>query len=89
MNLYVSNLGYHVQEEELRNLFTKFGEVISAKIIMNRETGKPRGFAFVEMKSSDEATNAMNSLNNKEIEGRALSISVARKREERSPRSNW
>ena len=89
MNMYVSNLGFHVQEEELRKLFEAFGEVVSAKIITNRDTGQSRGFGFVEMKSADEANKAMASLNNKELEGRAISVSVARERESRTQRSRW
>lgn len=83
MNMYVSNLGFHVQEEDLRKLFGAFGEVTSAKIITDRETGQSRGFGFVEMKSTDEANKAMAALNRKEIEGRAISVSVAREREDR------
>ncbi|HMR92059.1 MAG TPA: RNA-binding protein [Chitinophagaceae bacterium] len=89
MNMYVSNLGFHVQEEELRKLFEAFGEVVSAKIITNRDTGQSRGFGFVEMKSADEANKAMASLNNKELEGRPISVSVAREREARTPRNRW
>lgn len=89
MNMYVSNLGFHVQEEDLRQLFGNFGEVTSAKIITNRDTGQSRGFGFVEMKSADEANKAMASLNNKELEGRAISVSVARERESRTQRSRW
>lgn len=85
--MYVSNLGFHVQEEDLKQLFASFGEVTSAKIIKDRETGHSRGFGFVEMSSSEHATKAMSSLNNKEIEGRAISISVAREREARGQRS--
>ncbi len=89
MNMYVSNLGFHVQEEDLKQLFEAFGEVTSAKIITDRETGRSRGFAFVEMTSTDEANQAMGSLNGKEVEGRAISVSIARERESRSPRSRW
>ncbi len=89
MNMYVSNLGFHVQEEDLKQLFETFGEVTSAKIITDRETGRSRGFAFVEMKSTEEANKAMAALQNKEIEGRAISVSVARERESRSQRSRW
>lgn len=89
MNMYVSNLGFHVQEEDLKQLFESFGEVTSAKVIMDRETGRSRGFGFVEMSSSEQANKAMSTLNNKEIEGRAISISVARQKEARTPRSNW
>ncbi|MBX3240482.1 MAG: RNA-binding protein [Chitinophagaceae bacterium] len=87
MNMYVSNLGFHVQEEDLRQLFESFGEVTSAKVIKDRDSGRSRGFGFVEMSSDDQAHKAMTSLNNKELEGRLMSVSVARERESR-PRSN-
>lgn len=86
MNMYVSNLGFHVEEEDLKQLFEPFGQVSSAKVIKDRETGRSRGFGFVEMASDEQANKAMASLNNKEIEGRAISISVAREKETRSPR---
>lgn len=86
MNMYVSNLAFHVQEQDLKQLFESFGQVTSAKVIKDRETGRSRGFGFVEMVSSEEAAKAMSALNNKEIEGRSISISVARERETRAPR---
>jgi len=85
--MYVSNLGFHVQEEDLKQLFGSFGEVTSAKIIKDRDTGRSRGFGFVEMESTEQANKAMSSLNNKEVEGRAISISVARQREDRNQRT--
>ena len=87
--MYVSNLGFHVQEEDLKKLFEAFGEVTSAKVISDRETGRSRGFGFVEMVSSDEANKAMTALNNKEIEGRAISVSVAREKEKQNNRGKW
>lgn len=85
--MYVSNLGFHVQEEDLKQLFESFGEVTSAKVIKDRETGRSRGFGFVEMASSEQANKAMSSLNNKEVEGRAISISIARQKEARTQRT--
>ncbi|MBW7890093.1 MAG: RNA-binding protein [Chitinophagaceae bacterium] len=87
MNMYVSNLGFHVQDEDLKQLFEPFGEVTSAKVIRDRDTGRSRGFGFVEMSSDEHANKAMQSLNNKEVEGRQMSVTVARERESR-PRSN-
>lgn len=84
MNIYVSNLSFHTTEEDLNNLFNQHGEVSSAKIITDRETGRSRGFGFVEMPSEDEGKTAMTALNNKEIEGRAISVTVAREREART-----
>ena len=78
MNMYVSNLSFHTNDESLRTLFSAFGNVSSAKVIMDRESGQSRGFGFVEMDEAVEAQAAMKSLNNKEIEGRALSVSQAK-----------
>jgi RNA recognition motif-containing protein len=77
MNMYVSNLGFQVTDEELRSLFDKFGEVTSVKVIMDRETGRSRGFAFVEMadKAGEEA---MKELDGKNLDGRAISVTKAR-----------
>lgn len=87
--MYVSNLSFQVQEENLRELFESFGEVKSAKIITDRETGRSRGFGFVEMNSDDAANDAMTALNGREFEGRAISVSVAREKESRPQRSRW
>ncbi|MBK8608528.1 MAG: RNA-binding protein [Chitinophagaceae bacterium] len=84
MNIYVSNLSFNTSDTELNELFSTFGEVSSAKVITDRETGRSRGFGFVEMPSEDEGKDAMLGLNNKEVEGRAMSVSVAKPREERS-----
>lgn len=89
MNMYVSNLSFHTSEEDLKTLFSKYGSVDSAKIIMDRETNRSRGFAFVEMPSEEDGNAAINGLNGKEIQGRALSVSVARQREERSGRNSF
>ncbi len=84
MNIYVSNLSFNTNDAELQDLFSKFGTVSSAKVITDRETGRSRGFGFVEMTSEDEGKAAMQGLNNKEVEGRAMSVSVAKEREERT-----
>jgi RNA recognition motif-containing protein len=84
MNIYVSNLSFHTIEEDLKNLFSQFGIVTSVKIITDRLTHKSRGFGFVEMTSREEGENAINRLHGKEIEGRALSVSVARERDRES-----
>jgi len=77
MNMYVSNLGFQVSDEELASLFNEFGEVTSAKVIMDRETGRSRGFAFVEM--ADEASEeAMKKLDGRHIDGRTISVSKAK-----------
>ena len=87
--MYVSNLGFHTSEEDLKKLFEPFGKVSSAKIITDRDTGRSRGFGFVEMDSSTEADQAMNKLNGKEIEGRVISVTVARERESRPEKRKW
>ena len=89
MNMYVSNLSFHTTDEDLKNLFAQFGSVSSAKVINDRETGRSRGFGFVEMGSDDEAKKAMVGLNNKEVEGRPMSVSVAKEKTSRSDNKRW
>jgi RNA recognition motif-containing protein len=84
MNIYVSNLSFNTSDVELQDLFSKYGEVSSAKVITDRETGRSRGFGFVEMPNDAEGKAAMEGLNNKEVEGRAMSVSVAKEREART-----
>jgi RNA recognition motif-containing protein len=84
MNIYVSNLSFHTNEEDLKALFSQFGVVTSVKIILDKITQRSRGFGFVEMTSGDDGHAAINGLNGRDIEGRSLSVSVAREREERS-----
>jgi RNA recognition motif-containing protein len=87
--MYVSNLSFHTTEEDIRKLFAEYGDVSSVKLITDRDTGRSRGFAFVEMGSNNEANEAMKNLNNKEIEGRAMSVSVARERENKGGSRNF
>jgi len=83
--LYVGNLSYNVTEPELREVFAESGRnVVEVKIVMDRDTGRPRGFAFVEMGSDDDASQAIQSLSGREVQGRAINVSEAR---ERTPRS--
>ena len=89
MNMYVSNLSFHTMDDDLRKLFGPFGSVSSAKVIIDRESGRSRGFGFVEMGSDDEANSAMKALNNKDIEGRAMSVTVAREKAPRADNKRW
>ncbi len=78
MKMYVSNLSFNTGETELHELFAKYGTVGSASVVLDRETGRSRGFGFVEMEDVDSAQNAMSQLNGKEVEGRPLNVSEAR-----------
>jgi RNA recognition motif-containing protein len=81
MKLYVGNLSFSTSEAQLRELFSAHGEVTSASLVMDRETGRPRGFGFVEFANADDAKNAINALNGKNIDGRDLTVNEARPRE--------
>lgn len=78
MNLFISNISLHTTAEDLKKMFSKFGEVVSVKIIMDKETNRHRGFGFVEMATREQGEAAMEALHNKEIEGRLLSVSPAK-----------
>jgi RNA recognition motif-containing protein len=84
MNMYVSNLGFHVSDEDLKKLFASYGDVTSAKVIMDKVSGKSRGFGFVEMQNETEAQKAMQELEGFEVEGRTISVSVARPKSDSS-----
>ena len=86
MNLFVGNLAWATTQADLEAAFGAYGEVSSAKIMTDRETGKSRGFAFVEMPNDSEARKAIEDLNGKDLKGRAINVNEARPREER-PRS--
>jgi|SRR5215831_7197360 len=78
--LYVGNLSYNTTELGLREAFGQCGTVTDAKIVMDRDTGRPRGFAFVEMSSDQEAQQAIQQLNGRELDGRALNVNEAQER---------
>ena len=78
MNIFVGNLSYSSTEDAIRALFEAHGEVASVRIITDRNTGRPRGFGFVEMPSDEEARAAMETLNGQELEGRNLTVNEAR-----------
>ena len=86
MNIYVGNLSYRMNDKELEGIFAKFGAVKSAKVIMDRETGKSKGFGFIEMEDSSAGTKAIEALNGNESEGRTLRVNEAKPREERPRR---
>jgi len=78
VNIYVGNLTYNMTEDSLRKLFEQHGEVLSAKIITDRSTGRSKGFGFVEMSDNGAADNAIQQLNETEVEGRNIRVNVAR-----------
>ncbi len=84
MNIYVSNLNFSTKSESLQELFAEYGEVTSANIITDRETGRSRGFGFVDMPNDDEGQKAIDELNGTDFEGKTITVSVARPRAERS-----
>ena len=84
-NIYVGNLSFEATEESVRALFEAYGAVGRVNIVTDRDTGQPRGVGFVEMSDAEEAGKAIVGLNGKEWEGRALTVNVARPREERAP----
>src|SRR5512147_231686 len=81
--LYVGNLAYSIRDEDLQQSFSQFGTVTSAKVMMDRETGRSKGFGFVEMGSDAEAQSAINGMNGQALAGRAVVVNEARPREER------
>lgn len=80
MNIYVGNLAYSVVEQDLRDAFSQFGEVVSVKIITDRDTGQSKGFAFVEMGDEDSGSAAIDGLNDHDLSGRNLKVNQARPR---------
>ena len=86
MNIYVGNLPYTMTDDELRATFAEFGEVASAKIIMDRYSGRSKGFGFVEMDNDSEAEEAIKSLDNNEVQGRNLRVNQAKPKTDRPPR---
>lgn len=85
--LYVGNLSYSVRDDDLQQQFSEFGTVASAKVMMDRETGRSKGFGFVEMSSDDQAQAAIRGLNGQPLDGRNMVVNEARPMEPRAPRS--
>ena len=88
MNIYVSNLSFNVQDEDLKDFFAPYGEVTSAKVITDRETGRSRGFGFVEMTDEAASQKAIAELHGATVESRSINVSAAKPREERSSGDN-
>ncbi len=89
MNIFVSNLSFNVQDEDLREFFTGYGEVTSAKVITDRMTQQSRGFGFVEMSDDTAATSAIAELDGATVEGRNIRVMEAKPREDKPARSNY
>ena len=84
--LFVGNLSYQTMENDLQDYFSQVGVVTNVNLMLDKMTGKSRGFAFVEFATPEEANKAVEQLHNKEFQGRALTVNIARPREERAPR---
>ena len=89
MNIYVGNLSYKMKTDNLKALFNEFGEVESAKIIMDRQSGRSKGFGFVEMPDNSQADAAIKGLNEKDLSGRAIRVNEAKPREDRPRRPRY
>ncbi|MBF2054642.1 MAG: RNA-binding protein [Candidatus Sericytochromatia bacterium] len=93
MNIYVGNLSYQTRDADLEDLFASFGEVTSARVVMDRETGRSRGFGFVEMASAEAGDNAIRELDGNDFMGRNLKVNEARPRPDgggrRPPRGDY
>lgn len=87
MNIYVGNLHFDLNEEELKKVFEEYGEVTTVKIITDKATGRSRGFGFVEMANDDEAQEAINNLNGTDIKGRKVNVNQAREKDNSSGRN--
>ncbi len=87
-NIYVGNLSYDTTDDSLNNAFSKHGSVISARVVMDRMTGRSRGFGFVEMENNGEAQAAIQALNGAQLDGRALKVNEAKPRESRDSRDS-
>jgi RNA recognition motif-containing protein len=86
MNIYIGNLAYTVSEDDLRDAFSQFGQVDSASIINDKFSGRSKGFGFVDMPNDSEAREAIESLNDKDLNGRTVKVNEAKPREERPAR---
>ena len=87
MNIYVGNLSYRMTDDDLEKLFSSYGSVSASKIVIDRETGRSKGFGFVEMPNQGEGDEAIRQLDGKEVEGRNIKVNVAKPKEEKPRRS--
>ncbi len=87
MNIYIGNMSFETTEDQLRQAFSAFGEISTVNIISDRDSGRPKGFAFVEMPTKEEAVAAISGLNGKELNGRTLNVNEAKPRTESGNRS--
>ena len=89
MNIYVGNLSYGLSEDELKDLFAEYGAVVSAKIIIDRETGRSKGFGFIEMETKEDGEKAIAELDGASVKERNIKVNESRPREERPKRREW
>jgi cold-inducible RNA-binding protein len=87
--LFVGNLSYQTMENDLQDYFSQAGVVTSVNLMLDKMTGKSRGFAFIEFANPDEANKAIEQFHNQDFQGRALTVNIARPREERAPQQRW
>jgi RNA recognition motif-containing protein len=87
--LYVGSLSFNINNDQLKELFDQFGNVISASVIIDRDTDRSKGFGFVEMATDQEAQEAIAGLNGKEVDGRAIVVNIARPKEDRPARPSF
>jgi RNA recognition motif-containing protein len=88
MNIFISNLSFRVNDEDLKQLFEEYGEISSAKVITDKYTGKSRGFGFVEMSNDDSAKKAIEELDRAEYDGKVITVSIAKPKTDARPRTN-
>lgn len=89
MNIFIAGLSYNISDSDLTELFAEYGEVASARVISDRETGRSKGYGFVEMADEEAGNKAISALNEAEIDGRKLAVSVARPKEESATRRSY
>ena len=89
MNIFIAGLSYNISDSDLTELFEEYGEVASARVISDRETGRSKGYGFVEMADEEAGDKAIAALNEAEVDGRKLAVSVARPKEESAPRRSY